>query len=54
MYVYSGILLGVYLIIAVVITFFVVLNVFKSKKLSNKIIGAVALIMLVLRILLLK
>ena len=54
MYIYYKILFVFYLIIAVTITGFIGWNVFKSKKLSDKIVGAITLIMFALRILMIK
>lgn len=54
MNIYAKVLWVIYLVIAVVISLFIVWNVVKSKKLTDKVIGAVALIMFVLRILMIK
>ena len=54
MHIYLNILLALYLVIAVVITVFVVWNVIRTKRISDKVIGVIVLIMFVLRILMLK
>ena len=54
MQVYYTILLVVYIAFAVVIAALIGWNVFKSKKVTDKVIGAIALIMFILRILLIK
>lgn len=54
MNIYAKVLWVIYLVMIVVIGLFIVWNVFKSKKLTDKFIGAVALIMFVLRILMIK
>ncbi len=54
MNVYSKVLWVIYLVIAVVITGFIGWNTFKSKKLTDKIIGVLALVMFVLRIFMIK
>ena len=54
MYVYGKVLFVFYLIMAIVIAGFIVWNTFKSKKLTDKIIGAITLIMFALRILMIK
>lgn len=51
---YYDILTVLYLVIAVVVACFVVWNMFKSKKLTEKIIGAITIVMFVLRIFLIK
>jgi len=54
MQVYYTILLVFYLVITAVISVFIVWNMIKTKKLTDKIIGAFALVMFVLRLLLIK
>ena len=54
MQVYYTILQVVYIAFAVVIAALIGWNVFKSKKITDKVIGAIALIMFILRILLIK
>ncbi len=54
MHIYLNILLALYLVIAVVIAVFVVWNVIRTKRISDKVIGVIVLIMFVLRILMLK
>ncbi len=54
MKIYYDLLTVLYLVIAVVISGFVVWNMFKSKKLTDKIIGGITLVMFVLRIFLIK
>ncbi len=54
MHVYLIILEVLYLIITIIIAGFVVWNIFNTKKLSNVFIGAVVLVMLLLRIFLIK
>ena len=54
MQVYYTILQVVYIAFAVVIAALIGWNVFKSKKITGKVIGAIALIMFILRILLIK
>lgn len=54
MYIYSKFLFVFYLIFTIIITIFVIWNVLRSKKLSDKIIGAIALIMFIIRILMIR
>lgn len=54
MHIYLNILLALYLAIAVVIAIFIVWNVIKTKRISDKLVGVIVLIMFVLRILMLK
>lgn len=52
--VFNTILTVIYIIFLVITAIFVVINMFRSKKIYDKIIGAIILIVLILRILLIK
>lgn len=54
MYIYNSILFVFYIIIAVILTIFIVWNTFRTKKLTEKIVGAIALIMFIMRILMIR
>ena len=54
MNIYYKVLLGLYFVIAVVIAGFIGWNTFKSKKITDKVVGAITLIMFALRILMIK
>lgn len=54
MFAYLTVLEVFYIIIAVIVTGFIVYNMFTRKKITDKIIGAIAVIMFVLRIFLIK
>ncbi len=54
MMIYNGILTVVYLIFVAIISVCVVWNMFRTKKITDKIIGGVAIIMLLLRLFLIK
>ena len=54
MMVYLTILEVFYIIIAVIITAFIVYNIITRKSITNKVIGSIAIIMFILRILLIK
>ena len=54
MYIYLTILLVFYVIIAAVVAAFVVWNLFRAKKITDKLICAIVLIMFILRIFLIK
>lgn len=50
MYIYEKFLFVFYMILIIAIAFFIVINIIKSKRLTPKIIGSIALIMFILRI----
>lgn len=52
--VYYSVLSAIYMVILVVFALFTLWNLFKTRKPANKIYGALALIMFVLRFLLIK
>lgn len=54
MNIYNSVLYVFYLIFTIIITVFIVINIFRTKKLSDKIIGAIALLMFLLRILMIR
>ena len=54
MSVYYSILTVIYLAIVAIVSIFIVWNVIKTKKVTDKVIGAIALVMFVLRLLLIK
>ena len=54
MYIYYKVLFVFYLVMAITIAGFIGWNTFKSKKITDKIIGAITLIMFALRILMIK
>ncbi len=51
---YNNILTVIYLVFVAIITVCVVWNTFKTKKITDKVVGAVALVMLLLRLFLIK
>lgn len=54
MFIFNKILFVFYLVMAVLIAGFIVWNTYKSKKITEKVIGAITLIMFALRILMIK
>ena len=54
MRIYYGILFVFYLIFTILIALFIAWNIFKSKKITEKIIGAIALLMFLIRILMIR
>jgi len=54
MYIFYKILLGFYFVVALLIAGFIGWNTFKSKKITDKVVGAITLIMFALRILMIK
>lgn len=54
MRIYYGILFVFYLIFTILIALFIAWNIFKTKKIIEKIIGAIALLMFLIRILMIR
>ena len=54
MRIYSNVLFVFYLIFSIIIAIFILWNVFRSKKITDKVIGAIALIMFIIRILMIR
>ena len=54
MAVYYTILTVIYLALVAILSVFIVWNVFKTRKITDKVIGSIALIMFVLRLFLIK
>jgi len=54
MRIYYNVLFVFYLVFTIIIAIFIALNIFKTKKLTEKIIGAIALMMFLIRILMIR
>ena len=54
MRIYYGFLFVFYLIFTIIIAFFIAWNIFKTKKITNVIIGSIALMMFLIRILMIR
>ena len=54
MRIYYGVLFVFYLIFTILIALFIAWNIFKTKKITEKIIGAIALLMFLIRILMIR
>lgn len=54
MNVYNSFLFYFYLVFTIIIGVFIVINIIKTKKITEKIIGAIALMMFLIRILMIR